>query len=93
METFPVAVIGVVVGGLTLAINEIITFLVLLSKENKDLKDNNAMVTAIEKALEPTNKKLDDLITSHTEVRGNLIAVVTELKTLEVIKVTPVLSK
>lgn len=93
LATFPLAPLVTTIATLTLAINKATAYIVGLIIENKEMKDEKSLRAILKEELQPLKDDIGALRVDIGEVKSNQIALVTELRTLGVIKETPVLSK
>jgi hypothetical protein len=92
-DIFPFTVLTGIASILTLAVNEVITNLYGMSLENKAMKERESLSTLLDEKLKPITDKLDMVSAKLDMVYENQITLVTELKTLDVIKHTPIMKK
>ena len=99
-NAFPFANYSGVIVALTFVISDVIILVVGLAKENKEMKDQEVLKQLISECIKPLsdkvdklNVKVDKLSEKVDKLSDNQIALVTELKSTGLIKITPLLTK
>jgi hypothetical protein len=99
LATFPLAPLVTTIATLTLAINKATAYIAGLIIENKDMKDEKSLRKLLQEELEPLKDDLKSIKTDLGlvktelgELKINQVALVTELKTLDIVKQTPIMS-
>lgn len=92
-DTFPYIVLTALVGLLTVAVNEVITYIAGISLENKAMKQRQELSDLLDEKLKPIIADLREVKSTLQNVESNQTILVTELRTQGTIQQTPILSK